>query len=75
MSIIGYGDILMSGHFRVPLTTIHQPKFSLGETAMDLMFQAIQGVRPESRRLPVDLVARSSTAVCRRELAVLRAPA
>lgn len=75
MSMIGYGDILMSGHFKVPLTTIHQPKFSLGETAMDLMFQAIQGGRPESRRLPVGLVVRSSTAACRPELTVLTTPA
>jgi DNA-binding LacI/PurR family transcriptional regulator len=75
VSVVGYGDILMSGHFKVPLTTIHQPKHSLGEAAMDLMFRAIQGVRPESRRLPVDLVVRSSTGVCRPDLAVLRAPA
>jgi LacI family transcriptional regulator len=75
ISMIGYGDILMSGHFRVPLTTIHQPKFSLGETAMDLMFQAIRGGRPESRRLPVHLVVRSSTALCRSEPGVLATPA
>jgi LacI family transcriptional regulator len=62
ISLVGYGDILMSGHLRVPLTTIHQPKFSLGETAMELMFQAIRGERPDSRRLPVGLVVRSSTA-------------
>jgi LacI family transcriptional regulator len=74
MSMIGFGDILMSGHFRVPLTTIHQPKFSLGETAMDLMFRAIRGERPESRRLPVGLVIRSSTALCRSEPGVRVAP-
>jgi LacI family transcriptional regulator len=62
MSMIGYGDILMSGHYRVPLTTIHQPKFSLGLTAMELMFEAMRGARPESRRLPVSLVVRGSTA-------------
>ncbi len=74
ISMIGYGDILMSGHFRVPLTTIHQPKFSLGATAMELMFQAIRGKRPESRRLPVNLVVRSSTAQCRSEPGVLSGP-
>ena len=74
ISMIGYGDILMSGHFRVPLTTVHQPKFSLGETAMDLMFQAIRGGRPESRRLPVNLIVRSSTALCRSEPGVLATP-
>jgi LacI family transcriptional regulator len=74
MSMIGYGDILMSGHYRVPLTTIHQPKFRLGETAMDLMLQAIRGVRPESRRLPVSLVVRSSTELCRSEPEVLAVP-
>jgi LacI family transcriptional regulator len=74
ISMIGYGDILMSGHFRVPLTTIHQPKFSLGESAMELMFQAIRGGRPESRRLPINLVIRSSTARCRAECQLLTAP-
>jgi LacI family transcriptional regulator len=74
MSMIGFGDILMSGYYRVPLTTMHQPKFSLGETAMDLMFRAIRGERPESRRLPVGLVVRSSTALCRSGPGVMAAP-
>ena len=71
ISMIGYGDILMSGHFRVPLTTVHQPKFRLGEAAMDLMFQSMRGDCPESRRLPVEVVIRSSTSPCRPEPGVL----
>jgi LacI family transcriptional regulator len=62
MSLVGFGDILMSGHYRIPLTTVHQPKYRVGEVAMDLMLRLTRGEKAESQRLPVELVVRASTA-------------
>jgi LacI family transcriptional regulator len=62
ISIVGFGNILISEHFRVPLTTISQPKHRLGNAAMDIMISLIRGEKVESQRLPAELVERKSTA-------------
>src|SRR5690606_12403995 len=61
ISIVGFGNILTSEHFRVPLTTVRQPKARLGTTAMESMMKLLRGERPESKRLPADIVVRKST--------------
>jgi LacI family transcriptional regulator len=61
LSVAGFGNILMGQHFRVPLTTTKQPKFRLGAAAVEVMQQFLGGKRPESRRLPAELVVRAST--------------
>jgi LacI family transcriptional regulator len=63
LSVAGFGNILTSEYFRVPLTTVRQPKFRLGSAAMDSMLKLLRGERPEPRRLPADLVVRASTSV------------
>jgi DNA-binding LacI/PurR family transcriptional regulator len=62
ISIVGFGNILTSEHFRVPLTTIRQPKFRLGIAAVEVMMQLLRGQRPETKRLPAELIERKSTA-------------
>ncbi|MDB6126092.1 MAG: Transcriptional regulator, LacI family [Pedosphaera sp.] len=62
LSVVGFGNILTSEYFRVPLTTIRQPKFRLGSAAMDSMMKLLQGERPEVKRLRAEIVVRSSTA-------------
>lgn len=62
VSIAGFGNILVSQHFRVPLTTVRQPKFRLGVAAVDVMARLMRRDRTESRRLPAELVVRDSTA-------------
>jgi LacI family transcriptional regulator len=62
LSIAGFGNVLMAEHFRVPLTTVRQPKFRLGTAAVDTMMQLLAGQRPDPRRLPAELVVRDSTA-------------
>ena len=62
MSIVGFGNVLVSEHFRVPLTTIRQPKFRLGTAAMELMLRQLRGQPAGSRRLPAELIIRQSTA-------------
>jgi LacI family transcriptional regulator len=37
ISVVGFGNVLMSQYFRVPLTTIRQPKYRLGVAAMNSM--------------------------------------
>jgi DNA-binding LacI/PurR family transcriptional regulator len=61
MSVVGFGNILLSRHFRVPLTTIRQPKYRLGVAAMEAMQQLLSGSRPEPKRLTADLIIRNSS--------------
>lgn len=62
ISLAGFGNILVSEHFRVPLTTVRQPKFRLGVAAMELMLAQLRQEKFESKRLTADLVIRQSTA-------------
>lgn len=62
ISIAGFGNILVSEHFRVPLTTIRQPKHRLGVVAMQTMARLLRRDRAESRRLQAELIVRESTA-------------
>ena len=63
ISIVGFGNILTAEHFRVPLTTIRQPKHRLGIAAMEIMMKLIRGERVQPRRLVAELVERKSTAL------------
>jgi DNA-binding LacI/PurR family transcriptional regulator len=62
LSIAGFGNVLTAEHFRVPLTTVRQPKFRLGTAAVDAMMQLLAGQHPEPKRLPAELIVRDSTA-------------
>jgi DNA-binding LacI/PurR family transcriptional regulator len=62
LSVAGFGNILTAEYFRVPLTTVRQPKLRLGHAAMELMVQLLEGQRPEPKRLPAELIIRQSTA-------------
>jgi DNA-binding LacI/PurR family transcriptional regulator len=61
-SIVGFGNTLTAEYFRVPLTTMRQPKFRLGVAAMEMMRQLLRGEKVESRRQPAELIIRASTA-------------
>ena len=62
ISIAGFGNILAAEFYRVPLTTVSQPKYRLGIAAVDAMMTLIRGEKTVSRRLPAELVLRQSTA-------------
>jgi DNA-binding LacI/PurR family transcriptional regulator len=62
-SLVGFGNILLSEHFRIPLTTIRQPKFRLGSAAVDTMLQLLGGHRPEPKRLAAELIVRASSGI------------
>jgi DNA-binding LacI/PurR family transcriptional regulator len=65
VSLIGFGNILTAQFFRVPLTTMRQPKRRLGNAAMDLMSKLLRGQPAGSLRLPATLSVRASTAAPR----------
>jgi DNA-binding LacI/PurR family transcriptional regulator len=62
LSVAGFGNILTAENFRVPLTTVRQPKYRLGQAAVECMLAQLQGTPTEGRRLPAELIVRASTA-------------
>ncbi len=62
LSVAGFGNVLTAEYFRVPLTTVRQPKLRLGVAAMDSMVKLLQGERPGTKRLSAELIIRQSTA-------------
>jgi DNA-binding LacI/PurR family transcriptional regulator len=63
ISIVGFGNVLIAHYYRVPLTTVRQPKFRLGSAAMDTMLQLMRGQKPEPKRLSADLIVRASSGI------------
>jgi len=62
ISVAGFGNVLTAEFFRVPLTTVRQPKFRLGMAAVDLMMALLRGEKAVSRWLPAEIIERKSTA-------------
>ncbi len=61
LSIAGFGNILSAEHFRVPLTTVRQPKFRQGTAAMESMLKLLAREPVEGKRLPAEIIEREST--------------
>jgi LacI family transcriptional regulator len=61
ISIVGFGNVVASEYFRVPLTTVNQPKFRLGTAAVETMQQVLRGQKPGPKRLSAELIVRSSS--------------
>lgn len=61
LSLTGFGNILTSEHFRVPLTTARQPKFRLGAQAMEVMQAMLRHEPAQNRLLSAELAIRQST--------------
>jgi LacI family transcriptional regulator len=64
LSVVGFDDIQIAPHVNPPLTTVRQDKSGLGRAAADALIAMIEGARerPALVTLPVELVARGSTA-------------
>lgn len=65
LSIAGFDDISMAEVINPALTTIYQPKFEIGETAMRLLASMIDKQRLEEQNviLPFEYVVRESTRI------------
>jgi LacI family transcriptional regulator, galactose operon repressor len=62
VSFAGFGNVLTAEYFRVPLTTVKQPKFRLGIAAVEMMLKLMRRETVDQRRLSADLIIRESTA-------------
>jgi DNA-binding LacI/PurR family transcriptional regulator len=63
LSLLGFDDVELSGIIQPPLTTIHQPKYEMGEAAVEILVKsAYHSKQPvvENRVLGVHLVERQS---------------
>ena len=65
ISVVGYGNILLAEFYRVPLTTVSQPKYRLGVSAVEAMMGLLRGENISARRLAAEFVERKSTAAPR----------
>jgi LacI family transcriptional regulator len=65
ISIVGFGNILLAEFYRVPLTTVRQPKFRLGVAAMEAMMNLLRGEPIQTKRLSAEIVERKSTGLPR----------
>lgn len=65
LSIAGYDGILSSGVTEPALTTVRQFTAQMGELAVESLLRLIAsgGAEPQQRILPVELIARGSTAI------------
>ncbi|GAA3908946.1 MULTISPECIES: ribose operon transcriptional repressor RbsR [Gibbsiella] len=64
IAVMGYDDIELAKYLAPPLTTIHQPKDSLGELAVDALINRLQNPEREAQVLVLtpELVVRASVA-------------
>ncbi|MBF7996970.1 ribose operon transcriptional repressor RbsR [Rahnella laticis] len=62
VAVVGYDDIQLAQYLMPPLTTIHQPKDSLGELAVDALLHRLQEPESEPQVLVLtpELVVRQS---------------
>ncbi len=62
VSLVGFDDVPFASLLSPPLTTIRQPVRLMGERGVDCLMAMIRGesVRPDSVRLPVELILRAS---------------
>ncbi len=64
LSIVGFDDIDLSPHFEPPLTTIAQPKQTMGTRAVEMILALLRDEGPvEDCVLPGRLVVRESTGI------------
>jgi LacI family repressor for deo operon, udp, cdd, tsx, nupC, and nupG len=70
VSVVGFDDIDIAGHFIPRLTTVRQPREAIAEAAAEMLLALLraagtddteEAVSGESRILPVELIVRDST--------------
>lgn len=60
VSVVGYDDVEMASYVTPSLTTIHQPKLRLGEIAMQMLLDMMEGRPVQDQVLPNQLIVRHS---------------
>ena len=67
LSVIGFDNVEAAGY--TGLTTVAQPLEEIGSLGADLLLRAVSGEAVSSRRMPLEIVERGSTAPPDREVA------
>jgi LacI family transcriptional regulator/LacI family repressor for deo operon, udp, cdd, tsx, nupC, and nupG len=62
LSLVGFDDIEPALAVVPPLTTVHQPRLQLGQLAMQMVFDLLDGQDVQDQLLPCELVVRQTTA-------------
>jgi LacI family transcriptional regulator/LacI family repressor for deo operon, udp, cdd, tsx, nupC, and nupG len=62
LSVVGFDDIETAQYLTPSLTTIRQPTLRLGQLAMGMLLDLLNGRSVENRTLPTELIKRASTA-------------
>jgi DNA-binding LacI/PurR family transcriptional regulator len=65
ISVVGFDDIDLAQHAQPPLTTIHQPRYELGESAMRMMLGLLNGEPQRNHIFAAELVVRQSAGLLR----------
>jgi LacI family transcriptional regulator len=63
LSLVGFDNVELSGILHPPLTTVHQPKYEIGQAAVEILLRLSKdtnGRTPEHRLLGVQLIERQS---------------
>jgi DNA-binding LacI/PurR family transcriptional regulator len=63
ISVIGFDNLELAGIVHPPLTTVHQPKYEIGQAAVEILLRLAGGgphKSPEHRVFGVDLIERQS---------------
>ena len=64
VSVVGYDDIPLVEYFSVALTTVHVPKYRMGQIAAEMLIRHIEAkeaVPPQKVYLSAELIVRAST--------------
>jgi LacI family transcriptional regulator/LacI family repressor for deo operon, udp, cdd, tsx, nupC, and nupG len=61
LSIVGFDDIEPALYVTPPLTTVRQPRFELGQRAMSMVLDLLEGQEVQDQLLACDLIIREST--------------
>ena len=61
VAVIGYNDVPLSAAIPIPLTSVRSDHNRMGQEAVELIAQLLNGMQPASVLLPPTLVAREST--------------
>jgi len=62
VSIVGFDDVEVARYVTPALTTVHQPKLQLGQLAIKMLLDLMEGRPVEDKVVPTRLVVRCSTA-------------
>lgn len=65
ISVVGFDNIYYSEHYSVPLTTVDQPKYEMGQRAVEVLFDKIRKNVNKNIVLKTRLIVRESSGICK----------